>query len=112
MNNLWYCYNDSIVTCVDANQFLKTVKIPKLLIYRKKEKICLHFKIDESEEFDLEVSIDIIFKNVVSYLYVKYTLIKDLNIKKFYYNDKEIDINKTVSQNNLIDEAIIICYKE
>ena len=112
VNNLWYCYNDSIVTCVDANQFLKTVKIPKLLIYRKKEKICLHFKIDESEEFDLEVSIDIIFKNVVSYLYVKYTLIKDLNIKKFYYNDKEIDINKTVSQNNLIDEAIIFCYKE
>lgn len=112
VNNLWYCYNDSIVTSVDANQFLKTVKIPKLLIYRKKENICLHFKINENEQFDLEVSIDIVFKNVVSYLYVKYTLIKELNIKKFYYNDKEIDINKTVSQNNLIDEAIIICCKE
>jgi hypothetical protein len=112
VNNLWYCYNDSIVTCVDANQFLKTVKIPKLLIYRKKESICLHFKVNETEIFDLEVSIDIIFKNVISYLYVKYSLIKDLDIKKFYYNKREIDFNKTVSQNNLIDEAIIICYKD
>lgn len=112
VNNLWYCYNDSIVTCVDANQFLKTVKIPKLLIYRKKECICLYFKVNENEQFDLEVNIDIVFKNVVSYLYVKYALIKELNITKFYYNDKEIDINKTVSQNNLIDEAIIICCKE
>jgi hypothetical protein len=39
-------------------------------------------------------------------------LIKDLDIKKFYYNKREIDFNKTVSQNNLIDEAIIICYKD
>jgi len=112
VNNLWYCYNDSIVNSVDVNQFLKTVKVPKLLIYRKKESIILYFKIDKNELFDLEVSIDIVFKNVLSYLYVKYTLIKDMDIKKFYYNHKEIDINKTVSQNNLIDEAIIFCYKE
>jgi len=108
INNSWYCYNDSIVTYTD-NQFIKDIKIPKLLIYRRKEVIFLFFMINEEQKFSLEVNMDMVFRNVISYLYVKNPWLKNLNISSFVYNGKEIDINKTVCQNNLNNGSIIIC---
>ena len=108
INNWWYSYNDSIVTNVDV-QVLREIRIPKMLIYRRKEVICLIFMIGEGQKFNLEVNMDMVFRNVVSYLYVKYSWLKNLNIFNFVNNGKEVDINKTVSQNNLNNGSIIIC---
>ena len=108
VNNWWYCFNDSIVNSVDE-QALREIKIPKLLIYKKKEIINLIFVIDKEQKYDLEVDSDMVFRNVVSYLYVKYSWMKKLDIFYFTYNDKKIDLNKKVSQNNLSNGSIIIC---
>ena len=108
INNWWYRYNDSIVTNVDV-QALREIGMPKMLIYRRKEVICLIFMLGEGQKFNLEVNMDMVFRNVVSYLYVKYSWLKKLNIFNFVNNGKEIDINKTVSQNNLNNGSIIIC---
>ena len=111
VNNLWYCYNDSIVTSVDI-QVLRDIKIPKLLIYRRKEVICLFFEINDEKRFDIEANMDMVFRNVISYLYVKYSWLKNLNISSFIYNGKDIDINKTISQNNLSNGSIIFCKRD
>lgn len=108
VNNLWYCYNDSIVTNVD-NQFLKNIKIPKLLIYRKKENIYLIFIINEVQKLNLMVHLDMSFQKVISFLYAKYSWLEVLNLRKFSCNEIEIDINKTVYQNNLNNGSVIIC---
>ena len=111
VNKYWYCYNDSIVTSVDI-QTLRDIKIPKLLIYRRKEVICLIFEINDEKRFDIEANMDMVFRNVISYLYVKHSWLKNLNISNFIYNGKDIDINKTISQNNLSNGSIIFCKRD
>ena len=108
INNWWYCYNDSIVTSVDE-QALREIKIPKLLIYKRKEMVTLIFLINKDQKLEVEVDFDMIFRNVVSYLYVKYSWLKKTTISYFLYNDKKIDLNKKVSQNNLTNGSVIIC---
>ena len=108
VNKWWYGYNDSIVTNVDST-FIKNIKIPKMLIYRKKELINLTFMVSYEQTFDLEVSIDMLFRDVVFYLYDKYSSLKELKISYFIHNDKELDFNKKVYQNNLSNGAIILC---
>ena len=110
INKWWYCYNDSIVTNVDI-QFLKNIKIPKMLIYRRKELIYLIFVIDTEQKLKLEVINDMFFKDVISYLYVKYKWVKKLNISYFMHKNKTIDIHKNVSQNNLKNGSIINCLR-
>jgi len=110
INKWWYCYNDSIVTNVDI-QFLKNIKVPKMLIYRRKELIYLIFMVNTEQKVKLEVINDMFFKDVISYLYVKYKWVKQLNISYFMHKNKTIDIHKNVSQNNLKNGSIINCLR-
>ena len=111
VNKCWYCYNDSIVSIVDLT-FLKSVKIPKMLIYRKKEIIYLTFMTSDEKTFELEVNIDMFFKDVVSYLFIKHPCLEELNIAYFYFNDKELSLDKNLEQNNLHNGAIILCRED
>ena len=108
VNNWWYCYNDSIVTNVD-NQAIRDIRIPKLLIYRRKEIIYLNFMFNDGKKLNVEAYLDMVFRNVISYLYVKYSWLKNDNFFYYFYNGKEIDINKTVTDNNLSNGSIINC---
>ena len=84
-------------------------KIPKLLKYRKKENIYLIFIINEVQKLNLMVHLDMSFQKVISFLYAKYSWLEVLNLRKFSCNEIEIDINKTVYQNNLNNGSVIIC---
>ena len=73
--------------------------------------IYLIFMVNTEQKVKLEVINDMFFKDVISYLYVKYKWVKQLNISYFMHKNKTIDINKNISQNNLKNGSIINCLR-
>ena len=77
--------------------------------YRENEtKINLIFKLINGKELNLEVKDNIEFNNAIELLYSKYTWLKNLKIIDFINNKKQITKNKTVTENGLNNNSIII----
>ena len=75
-------------------------------------KINLNFKLINGKELNIEVKDSIEFNNVIELLYNKYSWLKNIKIIDFIYNKKQISKNKTVKENGLYNNSIIIIVEE
>ena len=76
-------------------------------------KINLNFKlISNGKELNIDVKDSIEFNKVIEQLYSKYLWLKNLKIICYNYNGKQISKHKTVKENGLNNNSIIIIVEE
>ena len=76
-------------------------------IFDNKNEIVLYFEFENGKELYINVDESMSFKKAIDLLYDKYSWIKNVNIKDFIYNKRKLDLNKSIKENGLKDNANI-----
>ena len=69
--------------------------------------ITIYFDFKNGKQIYIDTDKNTKFSIVLEELKEKYEWLKNIKIKCFLYNNKEVDLNKSCEQNNIVDSAKI-----
>ena len=99
-------YGNSIAVA-NAVETIIRVDDDNTILQENRDKITIYFFLTNGKQIYIDINKNTKFYEVINQLKEKYEWLYSVKIKRFIYNNKEIDFGKTCEENGIKDSALI-----